>query len=555
MAVTDWKRLSLLPLLTIVSCFAMLSAPKIGYSQELPLPTVYKIKYRSVDRVYLEGGKADGLMPGDRVGMFLGDSLAVILEVAYASDHSASCKIISGQGELKSGQMLAVISRVERVASLPALTDTARSDTAHTAVVELSRPVTANKRTGKGSHVYGLAAFQWMTQHDQMGGGLDFSQLTMRLNLRASNLWSQPVTLVIRSRGQHDDRARSYSSGLSNSEWDNRIYEFSLSYGGGDNATSFQVGRILPHHLTRVGYVDGAAVDRHLGAGWHLGLSGGAKPRWQYSSNEVSLQKYGGYIGYENRARKDIQFEQYAVVAGEYHGGEISRELVDLEGSLNLGSSLWFNNQFEIDINRGWRKEKSGRSFDLSSVYLSARWRLSKRVSLGSSYDTRRNYWTYTQQSIADSLFDDQLRRGARADFNLNLPHQFNLNSQIGYRKAADEPDPTVSLVLYASKAGIPTTQTRASVRYSKFNGPSIDGYNYSIRLAQRFGDKLSLEAADGLYRYDLTSNNDSRSNHWWEGVLRLEAIRGWYTDLLYQYNSGDDTRGYTFRAEIGKRF
>lgn len=523
------------------------------YSQATPLPTEYRVKYRSIDRVYLEGGKADGLVQGDRVGLYLGDSLVVLLEVAYASDHSASCKIISGEAELKTGQILVVVSRVERVETAPA-----DSDATSTATIPSTAPLTTTTRTkrdNKATRVYGSAALQWMKQHDESGGGLDFSQSTMRLNLRANNLWSQPMTLVIRTRGQYDDRSRSYSSGASNSEWDNRIYELSLSYGGVDNTTSFQVGRILPRHLTRVGYVDGAAIDRHVGSGWHIGLSGGVKPRWQYSSDEITLQKYGGYVGYEIRSNNATQFEQYAAFAGEYHGSSISRELLHLQGSLKVGRGLWFSNQFEVDLNRGWRKERSGAGLEVSSVYLSARWRISKQVTVGSSYDTRRNYWTYVQQSIADSLFDDQLRRGARVDLYLNLPFQLNFNSQIGYRKAADDPDPTVSLVFYASKSGIPTSQTRISARYSKFNGPTNDGYNYSIRVAQRFGEVLTLEAANGLYRYDLSLNGDSRSNKWWEGVLRLEAIRNWYADLLFQQNSGDDTDGYTFRAEIGRRF
>ncbi len=109
------RRLLDLLLLFTISLIFIASSPIPGYSQDAPLPTSYRIKYRSIDRVYLEGGKADGLMQGDRVGLSLGDSLVVMLEVAYASDHSASCKIISGEAELKTGQLLAVISRVERL--------------------------------------------------------------------------------------------------------------------------------------------------------------------------------------------------------------------------------------------------------------------------------------------------------------------------------------------------------------------------------------------------------------------------------------------------------
>ncbi len=537
---------------TIYFALALIGVMSVpSRAQDSTLPTQYRIKYRSVDRIYLEGGKADGLLPGDRLGIQSGDGFSVILEVAYASDHSASCKIVGGDTELKAGQFVSVISRVERASAVVAA-DTLTSDS--TAVPATASRKQPNRNSANASRIYGSAALQWMTQHDRTNGDADFSQSTMRLNLRATNLWSQPLTMVIRTRGQYEDRTRASSSVAPNNDWDNRIYEFSLAFGSADKATTFQVGRILPRHLTRVGYVDGAAIDFAIQSNWHLGASGGLKPRWQYSSEDISLQKYGAYFGYENHISGRVRFDQYLAFAGEYHGSEISRELLDIQGSLQLKNGIWFNNQFELDINRGWRRDKSGSGIEMSSIYLSARWRLNKSVTFGSTYDTRRNYWTYTQQSIADSLFDDQLRRGARADMYLNLPYQLSFNTQVGYRKAASDSDPTISYVFYASKAGLPSRQSRITVRYSNFNGPTNDGYNYSVRLAQRFGESFSLEAARGLYRYDLASTNDSRSNSWWEGVARLEAIRNWFFDALYQYQSGADLNGYTLRLEIGRR-
>lgn len=546
------RRLSI-NLIFLLALMVFIGIPAASMAQESPVPSQYRVKYRSVDRIYLEGGKADGLLPGDRVGLYVHDSLVTVLEVVYASDHSASCKIVSGDTELKAGQMLTVVGRVERTEQEPVDVSSPVDTSVQTNNV---RPLAKATRGARSeSRVYGSAAIQWMSQHDQTGAGLNYNQSTFRLNLRASNMWSRPMAMVIRTRGQHDDRSRSFSTGASGSDWDNRIYEFSLTYGGNGTATAFQVGRILPRHLSRIGYVDGAAIDFGVGSGWHVGASGGMKPRWQYSSDDVSLQKYGAYFGYENRDRKNLRIDQYVAMAGEYHGNEISRELIDIQGSLNVSNGIWLNNQFEIDINRGWRRDKSGSSFGLSSVYLSARWRMSKHVTFGSTYDTRKNYWTYVQQSIADSLFDDQLRRGARADMNLTLPYKVNFNSQIGYRKVAGDSDPTVSLVFYLSKSGLPTPQTRISLRYSSFNGPSNDGHNYNVRVSQRLGEALSLEAANGRYQYQLASSNESRSNNWWEGVVRLEALRFWYADLLYQNDSGDDVAGYTLRIELGRRF
>ncbi len=179
-ALISMTRFSSCHLVLTISLSQSLSVQLLGYSQEAPLPASYRIKYRSIDRVYLEGGKADGLMQGDKIGLYLGDRLVVMLEVAYASDHSASCKIISGEAELKTGQMLAVVSRVERPEAVAIDGAGAGAPTATTVTPTTS--TTRPKRDDKVTRVYGSAALQWMTQHDQSGGGIDFSQTTMRLN-------------------------------------------------------------------------------------------------------------------------------------------------------------------------------------------------------------------------------------------------------------------------------------------------------------------------------------------------------------------------------------
>ena len=51
----------------------------------------------------------------------------------------------------------------------------------------------------------------------------------------------------------------------------------------------------------------------------------------------------------------------------EHAGSEISREYVGQQAQLRTGS-VWLYERVEVDLNRGWRLERAGRSADLSEA-------------------------------------------------------------------------------------------------------------------------------------------------------------------------------------------
>ncbi|MCB0295568.1 MAG: hypothetical protein KDG51_10115, partial [Calditrichaeota bacterium] len=81
----------------------------------------------------------------------------------------------------------------------------------------------------------------------------------------------------------------------------------------------------------------------------------------------------------------------------------------------------------------------------LSNLFISGRYQVSQPLTLGLTFDNRQNYWTYEIQSLADSLFDDALRTGLRANLSLRLPGNTNLFANGGFRKRESDKEATYS--------------------------------------------------------------------------------------------------------------
>ena len=93
----------------------------------------------------------------------------------------------------------------------------------------------------------------------------------------------------------------------------------------------------------------------------------------------------------------------------------------------------------ELDINRDWRKERTGNTISLSSLYLSGFLKFSNQWSTQLSYDNRRNYYYYQYISIADSLFDDAFRQGLRLRINMNALKNIRFYLSGGIRKREND--------------------------------------------------------------------------------------------------------------------
>jgi len=508
------------------------------------------VKYLSGENVYVDAGTADSLRVGDRLKIIRNDTLVAVLEIAFAAEHSASCQILTSVGAIEIGDKATLEDRAATAEiKTPAETQT---DTSLSTAAPAQPQPRKKSPAAKISGGFSVQLHQW---DDRTASNLDFIQPGARLNFKANKIWGRDLAINIRITTRYNKRTREYNSDVPRTEWRNRIYQLSIGYGSDQSPLSFQLGRIITNKISGVGYIDGLVMQKSVAGGLSVGAFGGTQPHWQYSNFQTSLQKYGGYLHFAGGDMRTDRLESTLAAAGEYHGGTVSREFLFLRNNVALARRWNIYQSAELDINRSWRKVKTGENLNLTNLYISGRGKFTNWLSLGLSFDNRRNYWTFETMTLTDSLFDDVLRRGFRGDISLRPHKEYMIFSNLGYHKRSSDRSATYSYSLGLNRTNFLLESLSLNLQFAGFRGPFTDGYNYSARFSRYFrrGDMLSV--GYGAYIYAFGTSGADRKNDWVNFSGQFDLFARLYSTATYEYNMGDDSRGHRLLAELGYRF
>ncbi len=566
-----WAAATLLALWALVMTG---SPPLAAASAAAGTPAAFRVRYVSADYVYLDAGTSDGLAVGDTLAVSRGGSAVATLQVAYATDHSASCGILTATGTVGTGDAAQLrragpgkAAEHDPPAAAPADSSAAvaasapkaatASGVGAPAIVTASSAGAAGGRPGVGlpAVVTGFAALQWYHYSDRTPAGLDFDRPALLLHLKARRIWGRSLTFEVRGRAQHDRRARSYADGVPAQEWDNRVYTFSLAFDDPDAAVNWQAGRISSNAIAATGPVDGLLVESRLSSAVRLGAFGGALPDLNVGAPNSAMQKYGVYL---RAAQGDYGSRRLAgAVAGtaEYHGRTVSRQYLYVQSEWQSGRRWSLYEAAELDLNTAWRRAETPGALTLSNLYLTANWRPSTGSALGLSYDSRRNYRDWDNRSLADSLFDDALRHGLRALVNARLGGPWRVYANGGWRGRVGGGDDTWSWAGGLSSDRFLAAGWRLTLQAAGFRSALSRGLNPSLILQKSLAGGHSFSLSGGSYRYRFGAIDGRRTNSWLrvEGTGRL-APRLSLTGQ-YEHDWGDDTRGERLLGEMSVNF
>jgi len=506
-----------------------------------------RINYISKDNVYVDRGEENGFHAGDTLSVGTNGELKAILVIVHTSGHSASCKIINQQKMLQVGDLATLTgSKVTQNKSITA-------PVAAEQIQEKSRAVSVV--TKSRTRVNGTLSLQWYHLEDLSGNLLDFDQPTIRFNLKALELWGKGYRLNIMTRLRKNIRARSFATGADQQEYRNRIYTFSLSYDEPDAAFNFAVGRIHANQLSGVGYLDGIFLTYNFSPLLYFGVYGGLKSSWQFTGAEQSRQKYGVLFGYRTARDATSRLETSLALNTEYNGKTVSRENLYLQTSLIMANRLFVYNSFDLDVNRSWRKEKTGEDISISAFYLSARYRFSNLITAGLAFDDRKNYYTYETMEIPTEYYDMAARYGVRADLDLNFQNDYSASFQGGIRLRQNSTEKTYNGRASLRKNNLFMKRLTAGARISYYTNAYTEGLIPTLFISKSFsaGHYLSLTGGQNIYRLALL--DQQRRNFWMRINSQLYLWSGLYLSGHYNYDWGDDREGYNFLAEIGYRF
>ena len=261
-----------------------------------------------------------------------------------------------------------------------------------------------------------------------------------------------------------------------------KIYSLALQYDFTESA-SLWVGRKINPHVANVGAVDGLQFEYGF-KNLYAGVIAGSRPDYYDYGFNFDLFEYGAYFGHGQKVTNG--FVQSSLAYFEQRNkGNIDRRFVYFQHSNSAIKNLNLFASFEVDLYK-LENDQPKNTLSLTSLYLSARYRFSRRFSLFGSYDNRKNVIYYeTFRNFTDELLQQASRQGVRFRFNYRPINYLIVSASAGKRFRKEDPRPTKTLNGFVTYTRLPGINASLSLTGNLMQTSYLDGQVYGARLSK----------------------------------------------------------------------
>jgi hypothetical protein len=333
------------------------------------------------------------------------------------------------------------------------------------------------------------------------------------------------------------------------------IYNLALKYDV-DPTFSLTLGRKINNKTSSLGAIDGLQAEKYFGKNY-VGIIAGFRPDINDYGFNSKLLEYGGYIG---RAinNKSLYSQTTLGLLQQTNNGQIDRRYGYFQHSstilkkLNLFSSLEFDLYNKVDT-------IAKNSINLTNLYVSARYKFSRKFNLMLSYDSRKRilYYETYQTEIERLLNDNEARQGVR--MRMNIKPAKNIYSGFSYSKRFQSSNQNKSDNIngYVSWSNIPQIGGRFSLNYnnnkSDYMQSSIISLSHSRELIR---NKLSADFYFRKVDYDYFNNNATSKQNYYGTNLSLSLGKTLRLDLSGEVSAiPGEKNDYRINTRLIKRF
>jgi len=210
-----------------------------------------------------------------------------------------------------------------------------------------------------------------------------------------------------------------------------KIYSLSLKYDL-SKTSSLSFGRKIYNNMSNIGAVDGLEYE-NVGKNFTFGALAGSRPDYlDYSFNPKLLQ-FGAFISHNIRNENGTMQTSLGVF-NQLNNFKTDRRFAYFQHLNSLLKNVDLFSSFEVDL-YGFVNNQLTSTFDLTSTYISLRYKPWDNFSTSLSYDARKNiyyYETFPQNKI-DSTLDKETRQGFRFNLMYRPFKYFVWGGNVGY--------------------------------------------------------------------------------------------------------------------------
>lgn len=276
-----------------------------------------------------------------------------------------------------------------------------------------------------------------------------------------------------------------------------KIYNLSAQYDF-DSTSTLVLGRKINSKISSMGAIDGLQYEKRFG-NFTLGAILGSRPDFLDYSINPNLFQTGLYMSLANpKTVKKYRQTTFGFIE-QRNRGHVDRRLMYFQHSGQLSKRLSMFGSFEVDLYENINNEIRGK-VELTNLYVSFRYRLSRKFQLRAAYDNRKNIIYYeSYKDFIERLIENETRQGLRLGFTYR-PFKYiswGINSSLRFQKNKENEAKNLSTYLNISR--VPVLNLRANIRANFLRTGYLDSNIYSLRLSKSI--VKGILNADAYYR------------------------------------------------------
>lgn len=521
------------------TCWVMISSV---FSQEVPEALTGVISFVTSTNVYVKFESTYLISVGD--SLLLQDNNFSCLVVTNKSSTSCVCSVLPGCA-VEKGKEVIFIPRAKPVEKSENLSEKLPGPDLQTLILtdeEVTSLYNQEIRARVSASSYSTLS---NTQDDR-------HRLMSRLSIDANHINDSPFSFQTYMNYRHILEQESSSSLPQNNFL--RIYNLAVQYEA-TPTLSVVLGRQINPKVSSLGAIDGLQAEKQLGQSF-VGILAGSRPDiFDYGYNP-DLLEYGAYYGL-NTDSKQLYSQTTVGVVEQRGNGEIDRRYAFLQHSSTLSNNFNLFASAEMDI---FSKINFTTKNDLrlTNLYVSGRYRFTRKLNLMVSYDSRKRIIYYeTFKSDIERLLDDDLaRQGIRARLNFRPMKYAYAGVSYSKRFQSDEQNRSDNYYGYFSLSRTPYIGGRTGITLNRNESNYLISNIASLRHSRSFlRNRLFAEGYYRLVHYEYANTPDPLLQHFAGTNITYNITRNLMFSLSGEYSTYKGQNYLRFYSRIVQRF
>lgn len=333
-----------------------------------------------------------------------------------------------------------------------------------------------------------------------------------------------------------------------------RVYNLAVSYAV-DSTMTVVLGRRINNKISSLGAIDGLQVEKWLGRNFLGGIAGYRPDMFEYGFNS-NLFQYGAYVG-RTVSNQAIYAQSTLGVLEQRNAGQIDRRYVYFQHSSSFGRKLNLFGSMEVDIYDRINEVVSNTA-RLTNLYISARYRFSRKVNVAVAYDTRKRILFYEtlRTEIERLIANDESRQGLRFRVNVRPLKYLSVGASIGRRFQSSRQNKSDNINGFASLSRVPHLGGRLTLSFNRNTSNYLRSQIYALRHSRSFFQrKLNADFYYRLVNYHFFDDRLRTNAHYAGTGLTYRINRQLMFSILGEYAIKPTDNTFRVNVRIIKRF